>query len=1068
MRKNLKYLVTILLVVIFTSNTSAQTYNFINYNVADGLDQSDVTSISQAQNGYLLYGSNGGGLGVFDGYSFKSIKEKNGLANNVVFSIDVAVDGNVWAATREGVSVLNKEVTKVKKNYTEVVSFYWVHVNKNSNKIWFGSAQGLYQYNAKLDSVEFFKTKNEVLNTSFINCIYTDSDNKTWVGTKNAGVFVIDKLGNVTNYTSNQGLSNDYVKTIIEGKKGELLIGTVDGLNLIKNNTVSLIALPKIEGSSLTFTSSATYKNKLVFGALNNQLYMLDKDTYNAEWKAAKNGFTFKKIWSVFTDKENNLWLGSLGAGLIKFNPVFTFYNKLNGLSADYLNAVLENAEGEIFLGNNGGFDVIGKNDSIKNYITLKEVEFSNVFHINEYNKILLCGTNLGLYKFIDGKTYPISFLDKEIKEESIYCSYQYKNKFYVGGKTGFYILKDDTLFTVPNSPKEFVYNIVDYKSAIYLASNKGIYKYNGKDFKFITKEDGLTCDRVKSLKVDVKNNLWIGTSDGVFVYNGKNFKKITEEDGLTSENIYLMELDGKGNIWIGTNKGLDRVNIESVYQHWNNPNNKIEIRNYGKNEGFNGVECNLNAVYRNKQKQLLFGTINGVYKYHSENDVINKHAPVVTIKNIKLNFEDVDWTKYSKTIDEDNGLPKNLELRYNNNNLIFEFVGVSLTNPNEVHYQYKLEGLDENWLPLTKDRKAVYTAIPHGNYTFRLKARNSDGIWTEQDQTFSFSILPPWYKTTWFYISVVLFVILLGYLIIVVRTRNLRKTQIILTTKVEERTHELREEKEKVENINAELAEQKKVIEVVNKNITDSINYAKKIQDAILPKPVKLEELKESVAILYLPKDVVSGDFYWYEKVGNKLIFATADCTGHGVPGAFMSMIGVNNLNQIIVENKITSPDKILKELNIAIKKVLKQDDEDSESRDGMDISISCFDLDKKMISYAGAFRPLLYIRNNELHELKGSRQPIGGSAPIDFNYELTEFEYLKDDVYYMFSDGFPDQFGGPKGKKFMNKQLKDVFMKIYQKEPLDQKELLKEELIKWMGNNEQIDDVLVMCVKI
>ncbi|MBV6484969.1 MAG: tetratricopeptide repeat protein [Flavobacteriales bacterium] len=272
-----------------------------------------------------------------------------------------------------------------------------------------------------------------------------------------------------------------------------------------------------------------------------------------------------------------------------------------------------------------------------------------------------------------------------------------------------------------------------------------------------------------------------------------------------------------------------------------------------------------------------------------------------------------------------------------------------------------------------------------------------------------------------------------------------------------------------------SEIHEKSKLIEIkslqlehVLKEVKDSINYAKKIQDAILPRSTKLNELNDSVAILYLPKDVVSGDFYWFEKIGNKYIFATADCTGHGVPGAFMSMIGVNNLNQIIVENKITSPDKILKELNIAVKKVLKQDDEDSESRDGMDISISCFDLDNKVISYAGAFRPLIYIRNNELFEIKASRNPIGGSAPIDFDYELHQFEYQKDDVFYMFSDGFPDQFGGSKGKKFMNKQLKEVFMKIYKLPPLKQKELLKDELEKWRGNNEQIDDVLVMCVKI
>lgn len=1051
------------------SNTSiAQTYNFTNYNVADGLEQSDIISITQASNGYLLYATYGGGLGVYDGYSFRAIKEKQGLVNNTVISIDTDSNGEIWVATREGISLLNKEATKVKKNFAQEVTFYWVHVNKTTQEKWFGSAQGLYKYNVQFDSIETYKTTNEVLNTSFINCIYSDSQNNLWIGTKAAGVFLIKKSGQIHNYTIQDGISSNYVKTIIEGKKGELFIGTIEGLNLIKEDNVSLIDLPKLQGSSLTFTSSTVYKNQLVFGALNNQLYLIDKETYQPKWLTQNNGFIYQKIWAVFTDKESNLWLGSLGNGLIKYNPIFTFYNTKNGLLSNNIKAVFENSNHQIYIGTDVGFNVVDKNDTVFTYTGLKDLNFSNVFHFNEYKNTLLLGTNMGLFKLIDGKTQPIVFFDKEIKNESIYCSYEYKNKFYVGGKMGFYLLKDDTLHTIPNSPKEFIYHIIDYKGAIYLASNKGVYRYNGDDFKFITKEDGLVCDRVKSLKVDTKNNLWIGTSEGAYVYNGKDFNKIDESSGLTSENIYLMELDGKGNIWLGTNKGIDRVNIQSVYQHWNNPENKIEIRNYGKNEGFNGVECNLNAVYRNKKNQLYFGTINGVYKYHSENDEINKQAPIVTFKNIKLNFEDVEWNKYSKNIDADNDLPKTLELRYNNNNLIFEFVGVSLTNPNEVHYQYKLEGLDENWLPLTKDRKAVYTAIPHGNYTFRLKARNSDGIWTQQDQTFSFSISPPWYKTTWFYVLAVLFVVLLGYTILIVRTRNLRKTQIVLTTKVEERTHELREEKEKVEKVNTELAAQKKVIEVVNKNITDSINYAKKIQEAILPKPTKLEELKESVSILYLPKDVVSGDFYWYEKVGNKLVFATADCTGHGVPGAFMSMIGVNNLNQIIVENKITSPDKILKELNIAIKKVLKQDDEDSESRDGMDISISCFDLDKKIISYAGAFRPLLYIRNNELHELKGSRQPIGGSAPIDFDYELHEFEYLKEDVYYMFSDGFPDQFGGTKGKKFMNKQLKDVFMKIYQKEPLTQKELLKEELVNWMGDNEQIDDVLIMCVKI
>ena len=1062
-----RFLVIIFLVFSYKFGVT-QTYNFNNYSVADGVDQSDILALSQSTNGYLLYGTNGGGIGIYDGYFFRAIKEKHGLANNVVFSIDVSNDGNVWVATREGISKINKNVTKVTKSYIKESSFYVVSVNKSKDEVWFGSSQGLYKYNSKLDSIEIVKTTNEILNTSFINCIYTDSSNNIWIGTKAAGVFMMNPSGKIKNFSDKNGLSSNYIKTIIEGKKGEIIVGTIDGLNLIQRDSVSLMDLPKIEGSHLTFTSSVSYKDQLVFGALNNQLYFVNKNTYKVSWITPENGFTYKKIWSVFTDKEKNLWLGSIGAGLVKFNPIFTYYNTKNGISSDYINAVYEGSSGDLYVGINGGFNVIDKDNTIKAYQLLEELGFSNVYHFNEFNNQVLLGTNNGLFKLFGEKTIPVPFSDKEIKDENIYTSYKHKSKFYVGGKMGIYLMQSDTLFPVPNSPKEFVYNIIAYKGLIYLASNKGIYKYNGKTFEFLTKEQGLECDRVKCFKIDSKNNLWIGTSEGAFLYNGKNFKKIDESSGLTSENIYFMEIDDKGNIWLGSNKGLDRLKIESAYQHWNNPSNKIEVRNYTKNEGFNGVECNLNAVYRNKKNQLYFGTINGLYIYHSMSDAINQVPPLISFKNIKLNFEDVDWTDFTNQINKETELPTSLELKYNNNNLIFEFVGVSLTNPNEVQYQYKLEGLDEDWLPLTKDRKAVYTAIPHGDYTFRLKSKNSDGVWTEADETFQFSISPPWYKTMWFYVSAVLFVLMLGYVILVVRTRNLRKTQIILTTKVEERTKELREEKEKVESINSTLAEQKKVIEVANKNITDSINYAKKIQDAILPRPTKLNELNDSVAILYLPKDVVSGDFYWFEKIDNKYIFATADCTGHGVPGAFMSMIGVNNLNQIILENKITSPDRILKELNIAVKKVLKQDDEDSESRDGMDISISCFDLDKKIISYSGAFRPLVYIRNNELFEIKGSRNPIGGSAPIDFDYELHEFEYQKDDVYYMFSDGFPDQFGGTKGKKFMNKQLKEVFMNIFKQSPLEQKEKLKAELEAWRGDNEQIDDVLVMCVKI
>ncbi len=314
-------------------------------------------------------------------------------------------------------------------------------------------------------------------------------------------------------------------------------------------------------------------------------------------------------------------------------------------------------------------------------------------------------------------------------------------------------------------------------------------------------------------------------------------------------------------------------------------------------------------------------------------------------------------------------------------------------------------------------------------------------------------------------YFLVVFAVLSVVIIIIAYRAYRLKtKTnQMILT-----QNNTLTLQKEEIEQKNLLVEEKSKLLQHALGEIKDSINYAKRIQEAILPKTGKMTEFEQLFSVLYLPKDVVSGDFYWFERVDNKYIFAAADCTGHGVPGAFMSMIGVNNLNQIIIENKITQPNLILKELNRAVKKVLKQEGMEGEVKDGMDISVLCFDIENQKVQYSGAFRPLFFIRDNKLEEVKGSRNPIGGNAPSDFEYELHEIDYKTNDSFYMCSDGFADQFGGDKGKKFMNKHLKDSFLEIHNERPQKQVVLLKEILENWKGSIDQIDDVLVMCFKV
>ena len=1051
-------------IFVFAHSLVAQTYNFLNYNVKDGLEQADILSINQTKEGYLLFGSNGGGLGIFNGYEFKSFKEKQGLSNNVVFSISIGLDNQIWCATNSGISKINQNISSVEKIYLVDIPFYVSYASKTN--MFFGSAKGLYSYHQQMDSIVKKDFNHEILDNAWITAIFSDSQNNLWIGTQKNGIFIIDKDEKITSYNQeNSSLKTNYIKTINEGKNNDIFIGTLDGLYLANSHQLSSIDLSTVDGLYLTFTSSVIHNNKLVLGALNNQLYFIDLDNYSYSFFSTENGYSYKRVWCVYNDLENNLWLGTIGSGLVKYVPNFSYYNQHSGLENNYINAVYYHNK-KIYAANRVALQIIENNKVSRTFFYGDQNLFNYVYHITSINNIIFLGTNKGLFTLSNNIFSPITNTSEiNVINEDIYTSFQSNNNIFFGGKSGLYQFKNDSISLVKNSPKASVYNIIEYKKHLYIASENGIYKISENKYEFIGSGQGINCTRARSFFVD-NELLWIGTNDGVYIYDGnKVLLKINEKYQLSSENIYFIKKDFNQNVWTGTNKGVDKITLSSVYNHLADSTIPIQIENYTKTKGFNGVECNLNAAEILNENEMLFGTIDGLFIYNKNKDLKNLLPPILSLKNIKLNFIDVNWETFGKI---ENNLPLNLSLDYKNNNLIFEYVGVSLTNPEEVIYQYKLDGLDDNWLPTTTDTKAVYTAIPPGDYTFMLKAKNADGVWTEQPLTFSFSITPPWWQTTWFYVATVITILLSFYFIMDYRTKKLKKEQLLLTLKVDERTKELREEKEKVEQINSTLEKQKKIIEIANKNITDSINYAKKIQEAILPKATKLDKFLDFISILFIPKDVVSGDFYWFEKVGKKIILAAADCTGHGVPGAFMSMIGINNLNQIVLENKNTDPSLVLKELNNSIKKALKQDDKDSESKDGMDIALTCIDYEKNILSYSGAFRPLIYIRNNELFEIKGSRQPIGGSAPNDFEYDLHQIPLQKGDVFYLFSDGYPDQFGGPKGKKFMNKNLKNLFMDIHQHPPTKQKELLTEKLNQWKGTKEQIDDILVIVVKI
>ncbi|UCG28498.1 MAG: SpoIIE family protein phosphatase, partial [Bacteroidales bacterium] len=276
-----------------------------------------------------------------------------------------------------------------------------------------------------------------------------------------------------------------------------------------------------------------------------------------------------------------------------------------------------------------------------------------------------------------------------------------------------------------------------------------------------------------------------------------------------------------------------------------------------------------------------------------------------------------------------------------------------------------------------------------------------------------------------------------------IMEVENYRKS---LEDKVKERTKELAEK---------------------NLSITSSISYAGRIQNALLPLREEIDGLLPSWFILNKPRDIVSGDFYWIARKREKIVVAVGDCTGHGVPGAFMSILGISTLNEVVSKSEYLKPDEILNRVREQVIRSLHQTGRDDETRDGIEIALCVFDFPKKKLQFSGAFRPLYLVRDNSLQEFKGDFMPIGIYDDKERPFSSKELDLKENDTIYLFSDGYVDQIGGPDRKTFRAKKFKQLLTDIHREPINEQKEILEKKHEEWKGNMVQIDDILVLGIR-
>jgi len=335
-----------------------------------------------------------------------------------------------------------------------------------------------------------------------------------------------------------------------------------------------------------------------------------------------------------------------------------------------------------------------------------------------------------------------------------------------------------------------------------------------------------------------------------------------------------------------------------------------------------------------------------------------------------------------------------------------------------------------------------------------------------------------PMYKT--FILLKYIFAILYIYMIMIVFSLQKINTnyEAIITAQrndLLQKNVEIEAQRDEIEAQRDEVLAQKAKIELQNKEIMDSIHYAKRIQTAVLPSNSDLKDALPEFFILFKPRNIVSGDFYWFKQIDEFSIIAVADCTGHGVPGAFMSMLGISFLNEIVTKIKLNSPEKVLDRLRKKIKTTLSQTGKSGEQKDGMDMALFIINNKTLKLQYSGAYNPLYIIRKNSedvennptLNILKADKQPIAVYIK-EKNFTKKDYQLQKGDCIYSFSDGYQDQFGGENQQKFMTKKFKKMLLQISQKPMEEQKQILNNSFKNWKGNLDQVDDVVVMGIKI
>ena len=859
----------------------------------------------------------------------------------------------------------------------------------------------------------------------------------------------------------------------------EILIGTREKGLWIYNPAADIKFRPfPVRDKSLIDESSITggirLKNSnIALSTLSGGVIVIDPEGKTAAVIDKASGIADNDVKQIISDKDNNLWLAlNNGISAVEYNSPLSFYSEKSGIEGSVNSIVMY--KGLLYTGTTAGLFIPKKAGAYSNgFSPVSEIKTPVRSQVTA-GATLVAGTDAGIYE-ITGHS-----IRKTTNEPSFSLFYSASlNLLFSGGSKGLSVYKSDGSLKKIELPEEILSDIISLNGkenenhdtcVVWIGT-----RYDGAIRISVNKDYRFTVDRYSSFEglatgpvISFYNEgeILFGTSEGLYRFINEQMVKKSLPDSLKNNPDFLKGyfapfpfvtdsigksvssfLDSPARTWVCAGNNLVYIDKKNSNQLVSQPFRAIYA---GK----------VNTIYQEDDGICWFGTSEGLVRYDIKNTRdYSVRFPVLLRKVVITRSDSVlfygryytpDTTGFRITSVQPQFLKPVLQFR--DNSLRFDFSASFYEYTDKMMFSCRLEGFDPGWKNWEHKYYQEYTNLHEGSYLFHVRARNVYGQ-VSDEALYSFTILPPWYRSLPAYIIYIIASFFIVWLIVKIYSAQLKRENIRLEGIVSERT--------------AEVVRQRDVLEYQKNEIEDSIRYAGRIQNAVLPASQDFTDLVPESFVFFRPRDIVSGDFYWVSKVENKLIISAADCTGHGVPGAFMSMLGVAFLNEIVNKDHIVKPDIILGKLREKVIEALQQQGISGEAKDGMDIVVVCIDDQEMKLQYAGAYNPLLMVRNKQLTEITADKMPI---AIYERMREFTNHEIAieKKDLFYFFSDGYEDQFGGPDGKKFKTRRFRELLVEISSEPMQEQKDILEKRFEEWKGDQDQVDDIVVVGVRI